>query len=139
MKTERITPENITTLSPEHIFVFGSNLSGWHGGGAARTAKIYFGAQENVGVGRTGQCYAIPTKSHGITRTLLIEEIKPFVDNFIKYAKAHPELTFLVTEVGCGLAGILPVCIAPLFTEAMTLQNTHLPERFWNVLKEQHL
>ncbi|MBR4432442.1 MAG: transcriptional regulator, partial [Paludibacteraceae bacterium] len=89
MKT---TPEYITQLKPNEVFVFGSNLSGMHGGGAARTAYELFGAEWGVGVGPTGQCYAIPTMHGGL------EEIRPYVDDFIRYAEKHPEQLFLVTR-----------------------------------------
>ncbi len=114
---------NITELKPNEVFVFGSNLSGIHGGGAARFAHDKFGAEMGVGVGFTGQCYAIPTKSKGITRTLEIEEIKPYVDYFIQAAKKERFKTFLVTEIGCGLAGYSPEDIAPLFKDAIDIEN----------------
>ena len=120
--TLRITPEYITTLQPNEIFVFGSNLAGMHGGGAARMAYNSFGAEWGVGVGRTGQCYAIPTMQGGI------ETIRPYVDEFIDYAKQHPELLFLVTRVGCGIAGFSDEHIAPLFKEASEMENISLPE-----------
>ena len=94
-----ITPDYITRLEPNEIFVFGSNLAGFHGGGAARIAYEQFGAEWGVGVGRTGQCYAIPTMQGGV------ETIRPYVNEFIRYAEQHPELTFLVTRIGCGIAG----------------------------------
>ena len=99
VETNMITPEFITRLEPNEIFVFGSNLAGFHGGGAARIAYEQFGAEWGVGVGRTGQCYAIPTMQGGV------ETIRPYVDEFIRYAEQHPELTFLVTRIGCGIAG----------------------------------
>lgn len=131
----RITPEKITELKDNEIFIFGSNLSGIHGAGAAKLALDKFGAIWATGVGIQGQCYAIPTKSRGITRTLTINEIKPYVDEFIEFAITKPELTFLVTEVGCGLAGYTVENIAPLFKDAMGIQNIYLPKRFWDRLK----
>ena len=116
------TPDFITRLEPNEIFVFGSNLAGFHGGGAARIAHEYFGAEWGVGVGPTGQCYAIPTMQGGI------ETIRPYVDEFIRYAGQHPELTFLVTRIGCGIAGFTDEQIAPLFTSARDLQNVALPK-----------
>lgn len=117
-----ITPDFITRLEPNEIFVFGSNLAGMHGGGAARIAYEQFGAQWGVGVGRTGQCYAIPTMQGGV------ETIHPYVDEFTHYAKQHPELTFLVTRIGCGIAGFTDEQIAPLFIAAHDLPNVALPE-----------
>jgi len=130
MKT---TYNNITKLNPNEIFVFGSNLSGIHGAGAARTA-LKWGAIYGQGVGLQGKTYAIPTKSKGISRTLTIEEIKPFVNEFIEFAKNNPQLIFLVTEVGCGLAGLTVEEVAPLFKGAIVVENIHLPEKFWKTL-----
>ena len=117
-----ITPDFITRLEPNEIFVFGSNLEGFHGSGAARIAYKQFGAEWGVGVGRTGQCYAIPTMQGGV------ETIRPYVDEFIRYAEQHPELTFLVTRIGCGIAGFTDEQIAPLFTAAHDLSNVALPD-----------
>jgi O-acetyl-ADP-ribose deacetylase (regulator of RNase III) len=122
------TPERITTLAPNEVFVFGSNLSGAHGGGAALLAVRRFGAVWGQGVGMQGQSYAIPTMHGGP------EAIKPYVDDFIVYAKAHPELLFLVTRIGCGIAGFSEEEIAPLFAEAIEVQNILLPEAFVSVL-----
>ena len=117
----RITPDYITRLEPNEIFVFGSNLAGCHGGGAARIAYEHFGAEWGVGVGPTGQCYAIPTMQGGV------ETIKPYVDDFIRYAEQHPEQIFLVTRIGCGIAGFTDAEIAPLFAAAHNLPNVALP------------
>jgi hypothetical protein len=117
----RITPDYITELEPNEIFVFGSNLAGFHGGGAAHVAYKKFGAEWGVGVGPTGQCYAIPTMQGGV------ETVKPYVDDFIQYAKEHPEQIFLVTRVGCGIAGFSEKEIAPLFDAAKELENVALP------------
>ena len=117
-----VTPDYITRLEPNEIFVFGSNLAGFHGGGAARIAYEEFGAEWGVGVGRTGQCYAIPTMQGGV------ETIRPYVNEFIRYAEQHPELTFLVTRIGCGIAGFTDEQIAPLFAAARNLPNVALPE-----------
>ena len=93
------TPERITGLKPDEVFVFGSNLAGMHGGGAARVALQQFGAVMGCGVGLRGQSYAIPTMQGGV------ETIAPYVDAFIVFAKEHPELFFYVTRIGCGIAG----------------------------------
>jgi hypothetical protein len=129
----RITPDNITGLMPGQIFVFGSNLGGRHGKGAAKTA-LGWGAKFGQGIGLSGKTYAIPTKDAQIRRTLAISQIKGYVDDFIEFARHHPELTFLVTEVGCGLAGLKPKEIAPLFQNAVNLPNIYLPSRFWHKL-----
>lgn len=130
----RTTPENISKLEQGYIFVFGSNLSGRHGKGAAKTA-LGWGAKWGQAAGLQGRTYGIPTKDATIRRTLTIEEIKPFVDDFIEFAKTRPDLTFLVTEIGCGLAGYKPKDIAPLFVSAIDVENIYLPERFWHKLK----
>lgn len=127
-RNHRITPEYITQLQPDEIFVFGSNLAGMHGGGAARIARLQFGAQMGQGVGLQGQSYAIPTMQGGT------ETIRPYVDEFVRFARQHPELTFLVTRIGCGIAGFDDADIAPLFREATLVDNIHLPESFWEEL-----
>lgn len=98
------------------IFVFGSNLGGRHGAGAAKTAHKEWGAQWGICSGITGDSYAIPTKDQYLN-ILSLEEIKPFVDEFVQYAKDHLELTFLVTRVGTGLSKYSDVDIAPLFKD----------------------
>lgn len=129
----RITPENITELKNNEIFVFGSNESGIHGAGAARLALEKFGAKMMSGFGKEGQSFAIPTKDYNI-QTLSLEGIKYYVDQFIYETTLYPELTYFVTEVGCGLAGYEPKDIAPLFKDSVKYDNIHLPQRFWDVL-----
>lgn len=123
------TPENINSLKPDEVFVFGSNLAGHHGGGAARAALNKFGAVWGQGVGLQGQSYAIPTMQGGV------ETIKPYVDEFIAFAKAHPELKFYVTRIGCGIAGFKDEEIAPLFQEAMGMENVILPKSFAELIE----
>lgn len=129
----RITPDNITELQPNEVFVFGSNLSGRHGKGAAKTA-LGWGAKWGQAAGIQGKTYGIPTKDASIRRTLTIEEIKPFVDDFIEWAKHHAENIFFVTEIGCGLAGHSHKDIAPLFKSAIDVGNICLPTKFWHKL-----
>ena len=124
----RVSPSHITTLEKNEIFVFGSNLRGMHGGGAARVAVTRFGAIMGQGVGLQGQSYAIPTMQGGV------ETIKPYVDEFVEFAKEHPELKFLVTRIGCGIAGFEDVEIAPLFKEAIDVKNIFLPIEFINII-----
>ena len=126
--TRRVTPEYIDELQDGEIFVFGSNLAGRHDGGAARVAVEKFGAVYGQGVGVQGQSYAIPTMQGGV------DTIKPYVDEFIRFADSHPELTFLVTRIGCGIAGFRDEEIAPLFALAYSLPNIYLPGSFWKVL-----
>ena len=130
----RITPENITSLKPNEVFVFGSNLSGIHGKGAAKTA-LGWGAIWGQPSGIQGKTYGIPTKDKSVYKTLTIDQIKPHVDTFISWAKYHTGNVFLVTEIGCGLAGLKPKDIAPLFNEAIDVENIYLPARFWHKLK----
>jgi hypothetical protein len=99
------------------IFVFGSNKLGIHGKGAAREARVKWGAGVGVGSGRTGNAYALPTKLTPWD-TLPLEEIRNHVDVFLLYAQAHPELHFYITRVGCGLAGYTEAQIRPLFDGA---------------------
>ena len=122
MKKKRVTPEFITSLAPNEIFVFGSNLRGMHGGGAAYVAVRKFGAVMGQGVGLQGQSYAIPTMQGGV------ETIRPYVDDFIDFARKNTNLTFLVTRIGCGIAGFRDEEIAPLFAAAHDLDNVVLPE-----------
>jgi hypothetical protein len=124
----RVTPEYITSLKPNEIFVFGSNLAGMHGGGAARMAHMLFDAEMGVGVGPTGQCYAIPTMQGGV------DTIRPYVDEFIKYAELHPELLFRVTRIGCGIAGFSNEEIAPLFKAACEMENVSLPNGWREII-----
>ncbi len=128
MEIKKVTPNQISTLAKNEIFVFGSNLAGHHAGGAARTARKYFGAISGQGVGLQGRSYAIPTMQGGA------ETVKPYVDEFIQFAKEHSNLVFLVTRIGCGIAGFTDEEIAPLFIDALGLDNVTLPESFIEIL-----
>jgi hypothetical protein len=118
------TPNNITKLKDNEIFIFGSNISGRHGKGAALSA-LKWGARYGKGIGLSGKTYAIPTKDSNL-KTLSIEEIKKYVDSFINFTKDNPQYIFLVTEIGCGLAGYKPKDVAPLFKAALDLKNIYL-------------
>ncbi len=124
----QFTPENITELGEDDIFVFGSNLAGNHAGGAAYIARQKFGAIMGQGVGLQGKSYAIPTMQGGV------ETIKPYVDEFIEFASNCDQNTFFVTRIGCGIAGFSDEEIAPLFREALTLYNVRLPKSFVKIL-----
>lgn len=124
MYNREFTPGRISELQSNEVFVFGSNLAGAHGGGAARAAYNKFGAVWGEGVGLFGQSYAIPTMQGGV------ETIKPYIDEFICFAKEHCELKFLVTRIGCGIAGFGDSEIAPLFEEAIDVENIILPRSF---------
>ncbi|MCF3107316.1 hypothetical protein LL912_00855 [Niabella sp. CC-SYL272] len=130
-KNSRVTPKKIVSLQPGEVFVFGSNLAGIHGAGAAKMAMMW-GAKYGKGAGRQGQTFAIPTKDAQI-KTLPIDRIKVFVDLFVEYATLGHN-TFLVTEIGCGLSGYEPKDLAPLFYGCTYLDNVWLPQRFWDVL-----
>ena len=126
------TPEWITELKDNEICVFGSNLAGAHGGGAARIAMQRFGAVWGQGVGLQGRSYAIPTMQGGV------ETIKPYVEEFWLFALQHPELKFLVTRIGCGIAGFTAEEMAPLFNNAVELNNVVLPKDFVDVIREKN-
>lgn len=123
----RIIPSVIYSLAPNEIFVFGSNALGMHHAGAARVAYNEFGAEWGNGEGLQGQSYSIPTMEGEHNTKLAIMR-------FTQYAKEHPELKFLVTPVGCGIAGYTPEEIAPMFKDAAYLENVYLPISFWKVL-----
>lgn len=115
---------------PEEIFVFGSNLAGRHGKGAALFAKNYHNAKYGVGIGRTGNAYAIPTKDENL-RTLSLGDIKSYINDFLRYATNNQDLVFKVTRIGCGLAGYKDEQIAPMFSGAPS--NCNLPSG-WDIL-----
>lgn len=123
----KYTPENITELKSNQVFVFGSNTAGRHGAGAALTAYQEFGAKAGVGVGFTGSCYAIPTKDQYMNIRPL-SAIRRDVLYFLLRAKSLPEVEFLVTKVGCGYAGYTPEEIGPMFYPKP--DNVILPEEF---------
>jgi len=123
----RITPNNIQELKENEIFIFGSNSLGNHFSGAARIAFDKFGAILGQGSGLQGSSYGIDTMSG-------IDVIKREVNRFLFFASTRPDKTFLVTEIGCGIAGFSPEQIAPLFKQALQLNNVYLPQRFINIL-----
>ena len=128
----RVTPEDITELADNEVFVMGTNESGIHGAGAAKVA-LAFGAQLYVGFGPQGNAFGIPTKDWTIN-TLPLNVIEMYVSRFVEYTKLYPEMNFLVTKIGCGLAGYEVGDIAPLFKDTVELGNVHLPKEFWNYL-----
>lgn len=117
----------ILRLEPGEVFVFGSNERGLHGAGAAALAKQRFGAEWGVGEGPTGRCYALPTKDMAI-RTLPLAEIEHYAARFVAHATSQPGTRFLLTAVGCGLAGYTPAQIAPFFAAAPA--NVIFPPEF---------
>lgn len=133
LEGRRFTPEWVDHLDEDEVFVFGSNLQGMHMGGAARTAVKKFGAIMGLGVGMQGQSYAIPTMHGGP------KEIKPYIDQFTELAREWDQTTFLVTRIGCGIAGMTDEEIAPLFDKAFDLYNVRLPESFARIIVRNRL
>ncbi len=123
----RVTAPLITQLEPNEIFVFGSNKQGFHGGGAARIANKFFGAEWGVGEGLTGQTYALPTMEG-------TDSFRCAVETFIACARQHPDKLFLVTPVGCGIAGYTEAEVAPWFAPCIDMPNIALPASFWRLL-----
>lgn len=117
------------------VFVFGSNLKGIHGAGAAKEAQARFGARYGLGIGRSGHSYAIPTKDRNL-RSLSIQQISVRIRDFVQYVKSHPGEKFWVTRVGCGLAGYRDSDIAPLFHGILEVPaQISLPYPWKNFLK----
>lgn len=116
-------------MSPREIFVFGSNLAGRHGKGAALVALKQHGAIRGLGEGLAGSSYALPTKDARI-KTLPLDAIRRHVETFLAVARRRPDLCFMVTAIGCGLAGYEPREIAPMFEPAFKLENVYLPVEF---------
>ena len=128
VSSERISPDMITSLNENEIFVFGSNLYGEHSGGASAYALHYFGAINGQAEGLQGQSYAIPTD--GVNANELYLGIR----RFRNFAQAHPKLTFYVTRIGCGAAGLSVYRVAPMFADCANLSNVKLPKEFWNYI-----
>lgn len=125
------TPDDIITLQPNEVFVFGSNEGGRHGKGAAKQA-VKFGAIYGQGDGLQGQSYGISTKDRDL-KVLPLHRIQVKVERFLRFAATRPDLTFLVTPIGCGLAGYKPKEIAPMFEDAPG--NVQLPASFETILQ----
>lgn len=118
------------------IFVFGSNTLGQHGGGSARAAYEKYGAAMGIAYGITGDSFAIPTLDHKY-RQLDLATIQSYVNGFIAYAVRHEEMNFTVVEIGCGIAGFKVEQIAPMFKNALDMDNVVLPQSFVKFLKEE--
>ena len=129
------TPEFVESLKDRQVFVFGSNLIGYHSGGASLVAMQRFGAVWGQAEGPQGQCYAIPVDIRGEAVENVSAYMKRHIDKFLSYAKAHPELSFLVIRVGCGNAGFDEEFVAPFFKEVMQMDNVSLPKSFVEILK----
>lgn len=137
--TMKVVDEKITKLEPNQIFVFGSNLSGYHGAGAAKTARKKYGAVWGQAYGLQGQSFAIPTVKEFISGKMELQDIKKYVNKFLELSKLYQEYEFLVTEIGCGLAGYNIEDIAPMFKvvleEPDLYKNIILPKRFVDYLQ----
>ena len=128
----KITPDNITSLGTHGVFVFGSNLNGMHIGGAA-LAAVKWGAIPTIGEGLQGQTYALPTKDYNLnTRTL--PDIYDSVIRLLQCVEQNPDKLFMVTKVGCGLAGLTVEQVAPMFRQFLDLDNVSLPQEFIDFL-----
>jgi hypothetical protein len=133
-----VAPDKIFELEPNEVFVMGTNLSGKHGAGAALYAKTHFGAIYGQPVGLQGQSYGIPTRDEYI-ETLPLDKIEIYVNEFAIFAQMHPEMKFLVTEIGCGRANYKPDSIANMFRAASKLDNIYLPLSFWDILNKKEV
>ena len=132
---DRITPAKVKTLAPNEVFVFGSNEQGYHNGGAAYVAYKEFGAQMGVPFGPQGQSFAIPT----VGSTIGPHEIALGFHRLVEYAQTHPEMTFLVTALGCGSAGYDPAFISQYLEEGINVANIHYPLVFWQAFEKRGL
>lgn len=128
----RVTPEPITELQPNEVFVFGSNEAGMHGKGAAKMA-MKWGAVYGKPFGQFGRTFAIPTKNYKL-KTLSVAKIGTYVEKFIEWVIHNKDKKFLVTKIGCGLAGYKPKDIAPLFWGCKDIENLYLPKEFLEII-----
>jgi len=129
----KFTPDNISSLEKNQVFVFGSNEAGIHGAGAAKLAEQKFGAIRGMGYGLQGKSFGIPTKDTFI-RTLPLDKIEFYVYSFLTEAMEYPDTEFLLTKIGCGLAGYSEDQIANLFKDKFIPENVTLPESFFNII-----
>lgn len=128
------TPENIEELEPNQVFVFGSNLAGNHLGGAAKVAHEKFGAEMGVGEGITGQCYAFPTLAKNMDQ-IPHWKLEKHVEKFFEVAKNNPDKEFILTKVGCGIAGYPEEYVKYLFIES---PSNVTKSKGWEVRKCKH-
>lgn len=130
------TPDFVESLEPEQVFVFGSNLIGYHSGGASLMAMKNFEAIWGQAEGQQGQCYAIPVDIRGEAIDNVSSYMKRHIDKFIAYAKQHQEQFFLVPKIGCGAAGFDEEFMALFFKEALNMENISLPKSFVEILNK---
>ena len=133
---KNFTPDFIDRLMPGQVFVFGSNMIGYHSGGASLMAMQRFGAIWGQAEGPQGECYAIPVDIRGEAVDNVSNYMKRHINKFLLYAKNHKEKTFLVTRIGCGAAGFEEEFMAPFFKEALELENVSLPKSFVEILQK---
>ena len=133
----RVSAKHIDKLEDDEVFVFGSNTEGMHAGGAARMA-MNWGAIYGKAFGLQGKTFAIPTVDYTRSGKMSVDEIKKYVDEFLDFTIKNKDKKFLVTEIGCGIAGFKVSEIAPLFRKALEYSNVYLPERFINYLKDNY-
>lgn len=133
----RVSAKHIDKLEDDEVFVFGSNTEGMHAGGAARMA-MNWGAVYGKAFGLQGKTFAIPTVDYTRSGKMSVDEIKKYVDEFLDFTVKNKDKKFLVTEIGCGIAGFKVSEIAPLFRKALEYSNVYLPERFINYLKDNY-
>lgn len=129
---KRITPSKIDRLKTRYVYVFGTNLEGLHVGREAQLAVSHFGAEYGIGVGSQGKTYAIPTMQGNI------KTVEPYIKNFVKYAKQHPEQRFYVTYVGCGISGFDLDDMGRLSYSAKDVENVFLPQKFLDEIVHQY-
>ena len=130
------TPEVVESLKEGQVFVFGSNLIGYHSGGASLIAMQRFGAVWGQAEGPQGQCYAIPVDIRGEAVENVSAYMKRHIDKFLAYVKEHKNQFFIVIRVGCGNAGFDEEFMAPFFKEALKMENVSLPKSFVDILKK---
>ena len=133
---KKFTPDYIDSLKPDQIFVFGSNLIGYHSGGASMMAMQRFGAVWGQAEGPQGQCYAIPVDIRGEAIDNVSTYMKRHIEKFFSYAKSHKDQNFLVLKVGCGAAGFDEEFMAPFFKEALEMDNVSLPKSFVEIIQK---
>lgn len=133
----RVSAKHIDKLEDNEVFVFGSNTEGMHAGGAARMA-MNWGAVYGKAFGLQGKTFAIPTVDYTRSGKMSVDEIKKYVDEFLDFTVKNKDKKFLVTEIGCGIAGFKVSEIAPLFRKALEYSNVYLPEIFINYLKDNY-
>ena len=133
----KYTPDRIDSLESNQVYVFTSNLIGYHSGETSLIALHRFGAIWGQAEGPQGQCYAIPVDIRGEAIDNVSNYLKRHIRKFLEYAKEHQEKEFLVTKIGCGIAGFDEDFIALFFSDALQIRNICLPKSFCTYLTEK--